>query len=139
MTVAPEGLDSLGKTKDPTEAAATPDGKDASPAAAGEERETQDVSSSGAAAAPKPEAPPEPEVVDVSHNTHTRKPPICHALFFVRSVGACMFSLFFSFPRGGRGTAVRCRERVAWKDACIWGGARTAVVIAPAAYHILYM
>ncbi|CAN0293317.1 unnamed protein product, partial [Ectocarpus sp. 8 AP-2014] len=66
MTVAPEGLDSLGKTKDPKEAAATPDGKDASPAAAaGEEGETKDVSSSGAAAAaPKSEAPPEPEVVD---------------------------------------------------------------------------
>ncbi|CAM9726972.1 unnamed protein product, partial [Ectocarpus sp. 12 AP-2014] len=64
MTVAPEGLDSLGKAKDPTEAAATPGGKEASPAAAGEEEEKQDVSSSGAAAAPKPEAPPEPEVVD---------------------------------------------------------------------------
>lgn len=71
MTVAPEGLDSLGKTEDLKEAAATADGKEASPpAVAGEEGETKDVSSSGAAAAPKPKAPPEPEVVDVS-DTHT--------------------------------------------------------------------
>lgn len=68
MTVAPEGLDSLGKTADPGVAAPAGAGEEASAGEAGKDGEAKEGASGSVASAVSaaPPAPAKPEVVDVS-------------------------------------------------------------------------